>query len=72
MACIDELHQLYSLNRGPKIADVALDTLGVISGVIAAKIVVELIKKIYIKLKKGSKIYGKLQKNNCSKNFKSG
>lgn len=72
MACIDELHQLYSLNRGPKIADVVLDTWGVISGVLLAKVMVEIIKKIYNKLKKGSRFYGKLQKNNCRKNCKSG
>lgn len=49
MACIDEFHQLYSSNRGPRISDVALDTLGVVSGVLAAKIIVEIIKKFIIK-----------------------
>lgn len=36
LACADEFHQFYSLNRGPRWLDVGLDTAGVITGVILA------------------------------------
>ena len=53
MACIDELHQLYSLNRGPKIADVVLDTFGVISGVFVASFIIRIFKKLANRISKG-------------------
>jgi len=70
MACFDELHQLYSKNRGPQIEDVWLDTIGVVSGIGIAICCVSISKKIYNRFKKGSKIYDKLQKNNRRKNCK--
>lgn len=66
-ACFDELHQLYSFNRGPGLFDVGLDTLGVISGVIFAV----LCTKIINQFKKGKKIYDKFQKSNRRKDCKS-
>lgn len=64
LACIDEYHQLYSLNRGPQLFDVGIDSLGIISGVIFAVICVKIIKK-------GEKIYDKFKRNNRRKNCKS-
>lgn len=68
LACADEFHQRYSLNRGPGFFDVGIDTLGVISGVIVAFVTV----KILNKLEKGEKIYDKFQKNNSRQNCKNG
>ena len=70
LACLDEFHQLYSQSRGPKLLDVGIDTLGVISGVLFASLCVNIIKKIYNKFKRGMKIYDKLQKNNRRKDCK--
>lgn len=58
-ACVDEFHQLYSLNRGPKLFDVGIDTIGVVSGVIVANISSKICRKIYSKLKKENELYGK-------------
>ena len=63
-ACIDEYHQLYSLNRGPRLVDVGIDTLGIISGVIFAMIFIKIIKK-------GEIVYDRFKKSNRRKNFKS-
>ena len=38
IACSDEFHQLYSLNRTPKLFDVGIDTIGVTTGVICANL----------------------------------
>lgn len=59
MACADEFHQLYSSNRGPKLFDVCIDTMGVITGVIIATISCMIIKKIYNKLENRRKVHGK-------------
>ena len=67
LACLDEFHQLYSLNRGPGLLDVGLDSLGVISGVIF----VVLCTKGINQLKKGKKRYDQFQKNNSRQNCKS-
>lgn len=72
LACADEFHQRYSLNRGPGIFDVGIDTLGIISGVILAFVTVQFGKKMESKLKKGKKIYDKFQKNNSRQNCKNG
>lgn len=45
LACTDELHQIYSSGRGPGIADVGIDSLGIISGVILAVICTKIIKR---------------------------
>lgn len=66
LAIFDEFHQLYSSNRGPQLFDVGIDTAGVISGVIVAVIINQLIEKI----SKGEKIYDKFQKNNSGKDSK--
>lgn len=71
LACADEYHQLYSLNRGPRMFDVIIDTTGVISGVIFASIINGIIRKIYKNFEKGKKIYEKLQKNNRGKDCQS-
>lgn len=70
-ACANEIHQHYSVNRGPQIIDVIIDTLGVVSGVMASHIITKFIKKIYKKFEKGKKIYDKFQENNRRKNCKS-
>lgn len=70
LACLDEYHQLYSLNRGPRAFDVFIDTAGVITGVICSAIITNIIKKCYNKIKKGINVYEKLQKNNRGKNCK--
>ncbi len=72
LACADEFHQRYSLNRGPGIFDVGIDTLGIISGVMLAFVIGQLAKKIESKWKKGKKIYDKFQKNNSRQNCKNG
>lgn len=66
LSAFDEFHQLYSANRGPRLFDVGIDTLGVISGVILAVVVNEIIEKIG----KGEKLYDKFQKHNRTKNCK--
>lgn len=71
LACFDEFHQLYSLNRGPGLFDVGIDTLGVISGVFISYFSTIMLKKINNKFKKGKKAYDKLQTNNRRKNCKS-
>lgn len=63
LAFLDEFHQFYSLDRGPGLFDVGLDTLGVISGVFLAILYTKIIKK-------GKKVYDKLQKNNRRQNCK--
>ena len=67
LACLDEFHQFYSLNRGPGLKDVLLDTMGVITGVMLAFGGIQIINLF----KKGKKGYDKLQKNNSRKNCKS-
>lgn len=67
-ACADEFHQLYSLNRGPGFLDVAIDTFGVITGVILAFINVKFGKKIYHKWEKRKERYDSFQRNNSRKN----
>ena len=62
-ATIDEFHQIYSYGRGPKITDVGIDTLGVVSGVFIAFVFVKLLKKISNKFEKEAN-YDKFQKNN--------
>ncbi len=52
LACVDELHQIYSLNRGPGILDVAIDTSGVISGVILAFVTIQIFEKIHTRFEK--------------------
>ena len=53
IACSDEFHQLYTLNRTPKLLDVGIDTVGVITGVLISvmvRYVFEKMKKnIYVK-----------------------
>lgn len=71
LACADEFHQMYSLNRGPGVFDVVIDTLGIISGVLFGVLSAKIITKIDYKLKKGKKVYDKFQKNNRRKNCKS-
>lgn len=56
LACSDEYHQFYSQNRGPKLSDVGIDTLGIVSGVFLAIILERMIQKFYHK---------KSLKNNC-------
>lgn len=68
LACTDEIHQFYSDNRGPRLFDVVLDSLGVISGVLFAYVCI----KIMNQWKKGKKVYDKLQKNHCRENCRSG
>ena len=48
IACSDEFHQFYSLNRTPQLFDVGIDTIGVITGVLCANfsIIVTIKKKI--------------------------
>ena len=70
LACADEYHQFYSLNRGPGLFDVGIDTLGVISGVILACVSIKLSQKVYNQWKRGKKVYDKFQENNCSQNCK--
>lgn len=67
LACIDEIHQFFSANRGPRLFDVGLDSLGVVSGVLLA----HFCTKIMNQFKKGKKFYDKLQKNHCRENCKS-
>lgn len=71
LACFDEFHQLYSLNRGPGLWDVGIDTVGVVSGVFMAHFCAIILKKMNNKFKKGKKAYDKLQTNNRRKNYKS-
>lgn len=71
MACLDEFHQLYSLNRSPRLFDVVIDTVGVITGVILGVIGVKILIKIFEKIEKGKKVYDKLQNDNSRKNCKS-
>ncbi len=68
LACTDEIHQFYSDNRGPRLFDVALDSLGVVSGVLFGSSCT----KIMNQFKKGKKVYDKLQKNHCGEDCKSG
>lgn len=68
LACIDEIHQLYSVNRGPRLFDVGVDSLGVISGVLFGHVCIKIVNQ----WKKGKKVYDKLQKNHCRENCKSG
>lgn len=46
IACSDEFHQLYTLNRAPKVLDVGIDTAGIITGVIIAFSCCFIIEKI--------------------------
>ena len=46
-ALVDEYHQMFSLNRTPKITDVGIDTLGVITGTLTAWIIVIFFKMIF-------------------------
>lgn len=71
MACLDEFHQLYSRNRGPKLSDVGIDTMGIISGVILAFLTIKVIYKIYNQYKRGKRSYDKFQRNCRRENCKS-
>lgn len=68
LACMDEMHQFFSANRGPRLFDVGLDSLGVVSGVLLG----HFCTKIMNQFKKGKKFYDKLQKNHCGEDCKSG
>ena len=46
VAMFDEIHQTFSLERSPEIKDVIIDSLGGISGIIVASIIVWLLVKI--------------------------
>ena len=46
VACMDETIQLFVPNRGPGIADVALDTAGVAAGIFALHMGYKIVKKI--------------------------
>ena len=46
LAFIDEFHQLYSSNRTARISDVGIDTLGVISGILVANVLLKILHKI--------------------------
>lgn len=70
LACTDEFHQLYSLNRGPRLFDVIVDTLGVISGVIFTFIFIKIIEGIYKKYRKEKNLYDQFKTNNRGKNCK--
>ena len=71
LACLDEFHQLYSLNRGPSFFDVGIDTAGVICGVMVAMIGFKLAPKIGKKYREVKKGYDKLQRNHRKKDCKS-
>ena len=64
IATTDEVHQIYSQSRGPKITDVGIDTLGAITGIICAWILVKIVQKIVSKFKKRGNNYDKFQENN--------
>lgn len=60
LACLDEFHQLYSLNRSPRLFDVGVDTAGVITGVLLGVISVKIIIVLINNIEKGKKVYDKL------------
>ena len=47
VAFSDELHQMYTENRSPKITDVGIDTAGVVTGILLSSIVYIVLKTIY-------------------------
>lgn len=52
VACSDEFHQLYTLNRTPKVLDVSIDTAGIITGVILSSVICYVFKKLKKEVKK--------------------
>lgn len=51
IACSDEFHQLYSLNRTPQLFDVFIDLLGVVAGVLIFKVFCYFLEKKLIIIK---------------------
>ena len=45
-ASSDEIHQMYSPGRSAKISDVYIDTLGILLGILAIMMFIEIYKKI--------------------------
>lgn len=46
-ACLDELHQLFTLNRGSKFMDTLIDLVGVLLGLLIGFIIISLVKALY-------------------------